>query len=834
MGIETENESNGLPGALENPDLLPIGSITCTRDGTICHANSLAERMFGWETGELQGKHVNVLIPPSLHEEHSTHMKLFFDQKQSRPMHHGRIIEGMRKDGSTVYLTAGLSCHKSGDEYRATALILDLTEKVQAEKSEKKSRSLLEDIHKLNEEHVLDPRSEKIYSLMAELFVKHTSSEFGVLATASEKDNRFEILASTSAGHHTDADCFEALENLLGVLMRSGQPLTINEFTDNSHLLAGKNGYVKRFIGIPLRSQGVLSGFVCAANKINEYKPSEVIELRPLIETITGILNAKKQIENRDVVIAEMRRRELQFRSLIENSSDPICILSDELRLIYASPATARITGKTINEMNAYGVEKFIHPDDVSIVKDAFKNTSRLGGEGDETRTTVRFRFRVSDGSYGIFDSVISRDYSSFGEPVFIMNARDVTAVAHYQETLVDALKELRKLNDARSVFMGRLSHELRTPLSVIMGLTDMMLRENATKGQEKYMRIIQSSGDMLLRQLSDLLEATRFDNTELKIEPRDIPLRDTLETFLEAYEFQAKNSHVEFFCHISNNVPERIVADPARLKQVLSNLLSNALKYTGRGAVGVYVETAACEDPQKLRIRFTVADTGPGIPESAQEAVFMIYSRGTRRDDGMATGTGLGLYIVQQLVEKMNGSIRVVSPSQKMKDYKKRRKPGTDFVAEVEVLPSVAEPASDEDSKKYSGKFRKKVKVLVAEDHPGNRLLMERMLSSLNAQVTLVVDGIEAVEAAEKDDYDIMIFDINMPEMSGLEAAREIRKTNDRVPIICLSAAAEVPSAEILRMYGVDHYLVKPIWQDELLNAMVEQLGAGEDDLAE
>ncbi|MCB1168151.1 MAG: response regulator, partial [Leptospiraceae bacterium] len=358
-------------------------------------------------------------------------------------------------------------------------------------------------------------------------------------------------------------------------------------------------------------------------------------------------------------------------------------------------------------------------------------------------------------------------------------------------------------------------------PLNAILGLTDLLMRQSMNPEHERLIEVIHSSGDTLLRLLNDLLEATQLQGDELNLRIAPVDLHHVLETTLLGYQYHARRSNTQLQYSISQDFPARVLGDAGRLKQIITNIVSNAIKYAAGGSIEVALSRIPSRQADHCRVQLLVSDNGPGIPASEQDSIFQIFSRVNNPGDDLVPGVGLGLYIVKQLVNKMDGCITVRSPS----GMGTPDRPGTDFLVELE-FKVISEEAEGGVERPITYEFRDRPRILVAEDNPPNQILIGRMLEEMRCEVTLVDNGEEATREARNGKYDLIILDINMPLLGGFEASRIIRSYNSEVPIVALSAAAENPPEEKLHSCGMSRYLVKPVWQADLFTAIRDLTG--------
>lgn len=361
---------------------------------------------------------------------------------------------------------------------------------------------------------------------------------------------------------------------------------------------------------------------------------------------------------------------------------------------------------------------------------------------------------------------------------------------------LEDLNQELERKDRIKTQFVANASHELRTPVAAITGLVGLMQRSELAEEQRKLMASIKSCCDTLLLVVDDLIDLTKIESGALELHNRPFRLGQVLEQVLETVQILAQDKGLELQCQIDANVANWVHGDPSRLRQILYNLVGNAIKFTPSGVVAVKVERAADE-----RLRFEVQDTGIGISEAAQKRLFEPHFQ-TGSLDHRAKGSGLGLAIVRSLVQRMGGQVGVNSvPGQ-----------GSSFWFAIPLASAVE--THEEDVQADQGEHHERgFRLLVAEDNPIAARVLALQLQHLGHEVTLVSDGRKAVEMASEGTFQAVIMDCQMPELDGFEATRQLRLSYspEQLPIIALTANALLGESSRCQAAGMNDYLVKP-----------------------
>ena len=373
----------------------------------------------------------------------------------------------------------------------------------------------------------------------------------------------------------------------------------------------------------------------------------------------------------------------------------------------------------------------------------------------------------------------------------------------------------------AKAEFVANVSHEVRTPMTAILGMTDLALETELTAEQREYLTAVRSAADELLALLEDLLDFSALDACRLAVQRVPFSLRESVGDSVRTHEPRAQDRDLALTCEIAPSVPDAVVGDPRRLRQVIEKLVDNAIKFTAQGGVAVRVDAEVAAD--EVLLHCSVADTGIGIPREQQETIFEPFVQG----DGSATrrygGTGLGLAIASDVVQLMGGNIWVESEAGR----------GSTFHFTVRLAQEpLSPPAPDRRPAPLRGGAGG-LHVLLAEDNAVNRKVAVRLLEKRGHTVVAVEDGRQALRALDGERFDVALMDVQMPEMDGFEATAAVR-ARERVegghlPIVALTAYAMKGDRERCLEAGMDAYVAKPVNADELF-ATLERLvpGAG------
>ncbi len=523
---------------------------------------------------------------------------------------------------------------------------------------------------------------------------------------------------------------------------------------------------------------------------------------------VTAVFGTVMDVTDQRTAQLKLEESEARYRLITETATDMISQTSClDGRLTYLSPAVERVTGFTPAELVGQRMQAFVHPEDLPGFMGAFRDL--MAGSRREGRA-IRFRSRHKDGAWLWLESNPRLVRAPDGTPTDIIDVtRNVCEQEALRARLTEARAEAEKLAEVKSEFLANMSHEIRTPLTAVLGFTGL-LEERGDLAPEAAAQVgrIAGAGRALLAIVNDVLDFSKLEAGEMTITPCPTDVGMVAREVLEMFVFQAKAKSLELRFDVVSDIPECVSLDADRLRQILTNLIGNALKFTEEGSVTVRLGY----DNGAERLCVDVADTGPGIAAGMRERLFQRFSQ----IDGSSTrtkgGTGLGLAICRSLAEAMGGSVALQS------------RVGRGSTFRVELAAPITEAILLNDAGRVDAAALDGIRVLVADDNRANRELARAILEPAGVEVSEACNGAEAVAVALTLPVDVILMDLHMPGVGGRAATAEIRRgggPNQDVPILAFSADSEVEEDGLSGSRLFDGQISKPVSPQQLLNAL-------------
>ena len=536
----------------------------------------------------------------------------------------------------------------------------------------------------------------------------------------------------------------------------------------------------------------------------------------------------------------EAQQRELysRYESLVTHSPAGIFETDAKGRCVYVNQKFYEFSGLSRQQALGVGWKAAIHPEDRERELDNWQKQALAGEE-----MQIECRFMTPQGKVTWVHGFVVPLRTSRGEITgFQGTISDISALKESESVIREARNQAEAANRTKSEFLANMSHEMRTPLNGIIGMTELALDSAVDGEQRDCLLTVKESADSLLTIINELLDFAKIEAGKVVLDRVPFSLADWLRDSLKPLVIRSRQKGLELRCLIDSNIPPQLSGDPEWLRQILVNLVSNALKFTDRGQVRVGIQLQS-ESPggagfrngdqlliggRKVMLHFTVQDTGIGIPADKHQAIFLPFEQGDSSITRRFGGTGLGLAIARQLTEQMHGRIWLESAVGRGSTFH--------FTVELEIAQPVTQRVSPAEIEQPVSRLTavvpsRPLHVLVVEDNAVNQQLIVRFLKKQGHTVAVANDGVEAVTLFESNTcFDAVLMDMQMPRMSGIEATLEIRRqelaTGRHVPIIALTASVLKEDRDRCFASGMDEYLTKPVSRNDLFALLARVTG--------
>jgi two-component system, sensor histidine kinase and response regulator len=746
-------------------------SVEADSRGVITGWDAKAEALFGWARSQIVGRPLSeVLIPLRYREAHVQWFRDILASADGSVTVKRTETRVLHRDGHEFYVEVIVPPARCCDTQRVPLFVRNINPLKQLEKalrvSEERTRAILDRIEDGCFEVELS--DEGRYLFVNDAFCRITGYSAAEMLGKSYKE-------------FFGADTIRLLDAGYRSVFLTGQPLKAFEYA-----LTRKDGtkrYVEESVSLKKDSHG-----------------------RPV-----AFIGIRRDVTERKLAEERVRVSEERYGAILEQIEDGYFEVDLRGRYEFVNDAYCRILRCSPSEMVGKSYKNIVPPHQIPLVYEVFHKVYETG----EPVKSFEYETVRPDGSAIFVEDSVSLKRDRKGQPVgFHGIVRDITERKQTEQELAKAKQAAEAANRTKSTFLATMSHEIRTPMNGILGMTELLLDSELTLEQREHLALVKLSADSLLLIINDILDFSKVEAGKLEFESIPFDLRESLGETMKALSHRAHQKGLELIYDVEPGVPESVVGDPTRIRQIVFNLIGNALKFTERGEVVLQVEQES-RDTDSVFLHFSVSDTGVGIPADKQETIFEAFSQ----VDGSMTrrfgGTGLGLTICARLVEQMGGRIWVVSELGKGSTFH--------FTALLMVQKApLVRPAPIPPSQLHD------LPVLVVDDNYTNRRVLQGMLSRWGMKPTAVEGGKAALRTLEdagraEHPFPLLLLDGQMPEMDGFALAEQIQGRPELAGaiIMMLTSAGSLGDAARCRELGISAYLVKPIRQRELLEAI-------------
>ncbi|MGJ8532438.1 MAG: PAS domain S-box protein [Alphaproteobacteria bacterium] len=751
------------------------GIVTFDEDGVIETVNSSLENLIGLSQDELVGRPFKMLMSDADAERQASRLLEFESSGENETITQMMEIQGVRADKSTFPIELVMNEFKLAGRRMYAGIMRDVTTRKESEQQVREVETrLLEAIEALPDGFVFYDDEDRLVvcnSRYRDLYA--TSSEFMVPGATFEEI----IRKGAERGQYQNAeeDRDKWIEERLRQHRNPGE--IMEQHLDNGRWLR----VIER-----RTDRGYTVGFRV-----------DITELKQRQE--------------------ESQRSEELLKRTFDAALNAIIIIDHKGNVIEFNPAAETMFGYKREDTIGKEMAKLIVPDKY---RDAHRNGIDIyleTGHGPVIGNKIEIEAVRADGQEILVELAIQEATGADGS-IFLGYMRDITEERANERVLVEAKEHAEEGSQAKAKFLAMMSHEIRTPLNGVLGMLNLLSDGEMSSQQKSMIKTARDSGKSLLAIINDILDYSKLEAGQMIMEQEVFSVAETVKAVGEIIYPLAAGKEVALETEVSNTVPAASKGDQGRLRQVLLNLTSNAVKFTEQGFVKIHVDAEAVKDGT-ARLNFRIIDTGMGVPDDKQH---MLFSEFTTIDGTSQTeigGTGLGLAISKSIVEAMDGEI----------GFESRRGEGSTFWFNVDMEVEDEALLSSEDTAVTFEPFPVKLRVLLAEDNATNQMVVTQMIEAQGGQVDVAGDGNEALQAVRKGIYDVILMDVSMPVLDGIGATKAIRAMQGRksdLPIVGLTAYALKEDRMRFLAAGMDDVITKPIVRTRL-SAKLHEIAA-------
>ncbi len=802
--------------------------ITIDAKGIISSFNPAAERIFGYARDEAVGRNVDMLMPEPERSHHDSYIRRYCETGKKTSIGEEREILALRKDGCVFPAELSVNVVSIEGGISFSGIIRDITQRKQIEAELAMQRHQIETINSAQSRFIAGGDPVAFFEGVLSDILELTESEYGFIGEVMRDPDGARYLKNYAVINNMTGSCYEQhapqdltfcdLDSLLDKAVRTGEQVISNDPKNDPDSDGLPEGYssLNAFLAVPVYFEKQLLGIIGLANRPNGYDASVVKRLSPVLNTCAQIFSAiGKDRQQRHTALA-LKRSNSFMSALVENLQAALLVEDEAGRIHMVNQLYCDMFTRDDMPLMIEGgdcVEEFAQIQALFCDPDAFLRQRQACLQGQHVVTGEALALKDGRVFEQGYVPIIFEDEQGQIHRSHLWSYHDISEHKRVQKTLGQAKEAAEAAARAKSQFLATMSHEIRTPMNGVLGMLHLLQKTGLDATQQRYVATASGSGEMLLEVINDILDFSKLEADKLALESIPFELVRLMEESISLLASGAQQKGIELLCSLDRDLPGRVRGDPVRLRQVLINLINNAIKFTERGEIELY---AGMGDDGLIRIG--VRDTGIGMTEAQQQHLFKAFSQVDSSHTRKYGGTGLGLAICQKLITAMGGKISVSST------------PGIGSDFSFELSMEVVDAGKRH---RYFSAALARQKILVVEDNATSRLLLQTVLEGWQvAHVGLAEGGADALKqlqaaARSGTPYDIAILDLLMPDMDGLELARHIcaDATLRDMRLMMFSALDQDNAAPEL-----DAWLTKPMRQSELFNTLLQLIGEQEE----
>lgn len=531
------------------------------------------------------------------------------------------------------------------------------------------------------------------------------------------------------------------------------------------------------------------------------------VQMCPIVEDESSMLHflgTAIDVTDQKINEEKFRKNDAQLQALIRSLNDIVFEVNDRLEYenVWVNDESILFTSK----------EEILHKKISEVIPNEFsKRMELLAQQVLDTGETINCEYPgVHSGSSVWYNAKISRiQDEDLPTKRLLITIQDITIQKNFEKELIRAKEEAEQGAKAKEEFLSVISHEIRTPINSVIGIAHLLMDDYKDLAQLENLMILKSSAENLLGLVNSILDFNKIDTGKIELEKVSFNLNELIQNSCKPFVLKSREKNIAFECVIDEKIPGIIIGDPIRLNQIITNLIGNAVKFTLEGSVKVLVELTY-ESENEVELHFTIRDSGIGIAENDRERIFESFTQAESSTTRKYGGSGLGLAITKRLLQLHNSNIQLKSELGK----------GSEFSFHIRFSKLYYALTEHEEEKRKKKIYNLSgMKVLLVEDNQMNALVGRRFLTKWNIDVDMAENGLIAVDKCRTNHYDMIIMDLQMPEMDGYQASQEIRKFNAEIPIIAFTADVMPHITERIEECGMNDYLAKPFMPDILFS---------------
>ncbi|PLX66702.1 MAG: hypothetical protein C0602_11600 [Denitrovibrio sp.] len=807
----------------------PDAFVVVNHEGEIILVNNQAIQLFGYEREGMLGQKIELLVPDEIKEGHPDKRNGYIKDSRTRPMGESFDLRGRRHDGSVFPVEISLSPIHTDDGTIVVAAIRDITQRKELDMKMARSNRDLATINDCNESVMISRSEDQLLHEVCRIIVDANEKLFAWIGYA-EFDNKKTIKPVASYGYNkgfleeshfswsVDADCTPC-----GEAIRTGKYAILADIQESDvywKYKADERGYMS-MISLPLVEKGDAFGALnIFAAKVDGFDDDNIVSLHRVAAALSHGILALRSEEARKLAEASLKEAEERSRLLLDSAGEGIFGVDLSGNVTFINPAGADMLGYKLEELLGKGVHDIVHhtKKDGSPYPAIECHMGKAFREGIATKVADEVLWRKNGQPFDVhYTSVpITKDDETIGA---VVTFRDVTELNKLTSKLEVAMEKAEEANAAKSDFLAKMSHEIRTPMNAIIGMSHLCLQTELTTKQHDYLVKVYNSAQSLLGIINDILDFSKIEAGKMNIEYIDFDVEEVIDNVLNMVTVKAEEKELELISRIADDIQQRVKGDPIRISQIITNLMSNAVKFTEEGEVLLRVDSVK-QAEDHIMAQFSICDTGIGLTEEQIGKLFQSFAQADASTTRKYGGTGLGLAICKKLAELMGGEIWVESEIGK----------GSKFCFTVRF--EIAEEIEESASLYVATVDLQGAKVLVVDDNETSREILSTEMTRFGFVVSEASSGFEALEKVEenlKEPYDLIVMDWKMPGMNGIEASDKIRnmKGLEKIPQVMMVTA--YGREEIMKEaadVGIKGFLVKPINRSVLFDTVMEIFG--------